>query len=201
MIVKIFVSPSSQGLIDMYQSEVGEVIIGVEKGAYMLAKNRIAMDRAVGDFDSVNETEKQLIAKYAEAVQIHEVKKDETDTALALDMALNYRPDKIIIYGGIGTRFDHTYANMLLLKKGNIIQVDEFHKMYVLSPGTYEIENTYEYISFFAIEDVKNLHLKDFYYPLKKDLLTRFDPLCISNQGSGTVSFEDGLLLVVHAND
>lgn len=201
MIVKIFVSPSSQRLIDMYHPEDGEIIIGVEKGAFMLAKNRIAMDRAVGDFDSVSEAEKQLIAKYAEAVQIHEVKKDDTDTALALDMALNYQPDKIIIYGGIGTRFDHSYANMLLLKKGNIIQVDEFHKMYVLGPGTYEIENEHEYISFFAIEDVKNLHLKDFYYPLKKDLLTRFDPLCISNQGSGTISFEDGLLLVIHAND
>lgn len=201
MIVKIFVSPSNQAIIDLYHSEDGEVIIGVEQGAYMLAKNRIAMDRAVGDFDSVTKDEKVLIAKYAQAVQIHEIEKDETDTELALDVALNFQPEKVIIYGGIGTRFDHSYANMLLLKKGNITLIDQFHKMYLLSPGTYDIENEYEYISFFAIEDVKDLVLKDFYYPLQKNLLTRFDPLCISNQGSGTVSFKDGLLLVVHAND
>lgn len=201
MIVKIFVSPANQRLIDLYFEEPNEVLIGVEQGAYMLAKNRIAMDRAVGDFDSVSEAQKIVIAKYAEAVAVHPVEKDKTDTELALDMALSYQPDKIIIYGGIGTRFDHSYANMMLLKKGNIIQVNESHKMYVLHPGIYDIENDYEYISFFALEDIHNLKLKDFYYPLEKDLLNPFDPLCISNQGSGTVSFDKGFLLVVHAND
>jgi thiamine pyrophosphokinase len=89
MIVKIFISPSSQGLIDLYQSETNEIIIGVEKGAYMLAKNRIAMDRAVGDFDSVTQEEKELIAKYAETVALYPEEKDKTDTELAVDMALS----------------------------------------------------------------------------------------------------------------
>jgi len=201
MIVKIFVSPSSQALIDLYHQDEGEVLIGVEQGAYMLAKNRIAMDRAVGDFDSINEAEKKHIAKYAEAVALHEVEKDETDTELAVDMALSYMPEKILIYGGIGTRFDHAYANMMLLKKGPIEQIDLNHRMYVLKPGTYDIKNTFSYISFFALEEVKNLKLEGFYYPLETDRLERFDPLCISNQGSGQVSFEEGLLLVVHTND
>ena len=201
MIVKIFISPSNQSLIDLYQSETNEVIIGVEKGAYMLAKNRIAMDRAVGDFDSVTKEEKELIAKYAEAVALYPEEKDKTDTELAVDMALSYNPEKIIIYGGIGARIDHTYANMLLLKKGNIVQIDESHKVYVLHPGKYSIENHYKYISFFALEDVKKIALTGFNYPLEKELLNTFDPLCISNQGSGTVSFEKGLLLVIEAND
>jgi thiamine pyrophosphokinase len=201
MIVKIFISPSSQYLIDLYQAETNEVIIGVEKGAYMLAKNRIAMDRAVGDFDSVTTEEKELIAKYTEAVALYPEEKDKTDTELAVDMALSYNPEKIVIYGGIGSRVDHTYANMLLLKKGNITQIDESHKIYVLQPGKHSIENDFQYISFFALEDVKDLVLTDFYYPLKKEVLNKFDPLCISNQGSGTVSFNEGLLLVIEAND
>lgn len=201
MIVKIFISPSSQELIDLYHEEKDEVIIGVERGAYMLAKNRIAMDRAVGDFDSVSEEEKKTISKYAEAVALYEVEKDETDTELAVDMALSYRPEKILIYGGFGSRFDHSYANMMLLRKGPIEQIDLHHRMYVLNPGSYEIENTFSYISFFALKDVRNLSLEGFYYPLEKQVLEKFDPLCISNQGSGRVSFDEGLLLVIHAND
>jgi len=201
MIVKIFTSPSSQELIDLYQEEANEFLIGVEEGAYMLAKNRIAMDRAVGDFDSVSPAQKKTIAKYAQAVALHEEEKDETDTELAIEMALNLHADKILIYGGLGKRFDHAYANMFLLKKGPITLIDLNHKMYVLSPGEHKIENKYSYISFFAIEDVKNLNLKNFYYPLKGKDLSRFDPLCISNKGSGTVSFDRGLLLVIHAND
>lgn len=201
MIVKIFVSPSTQEVIDLYQKDTNEVIIAVEKGAYMLAKNKMRMDQAIGDFDSVTEEEQTLIKDYADEVHVHPVEKDKTDTELALDVALAYNPESIIIYGGIGTRFDHSYANMLLLTKANITHISDLHKMYVLHPGKHQIENGYEYISFFALEDVHDLVLKEFYYPLKTNLLSRYDPLCISNQGSGIVSFNKGLLLVVEAND
>lgn len=201
MIVKIFVSPSTQEVIDLYQKDADERIVAVEKGAYMLAKNKITMDHAIGDFDSVSDAEVKQIKKYANEFSVHPIEKDKTDTELALDVAFEYNPDKIIIYGGIGTRFDHSYANMLLLKKADITHISHLHKMYVLKPGDYQIDNDYEYISFFALEDVQNLSLEAFYYPLKTDLLARYDSLCISNQGSGKVSFDKGLLLVVHAND
>ena len=48
--------------------------------------------------------------------------KDETDMELGLDFAVELGADDIVIFGGIGSRFDHTLANahllLRLLKKG-----------------------------------------------------------------------------------
>ena len=66
---------------------------------------------------------------------------------------------------------------------------------------SYEIENEFKYISFFAIEDVSNLTLKGFKYELKDIQLSTEDPLCISNENEGRLSFKEGLLLVVHQNE
>jgi thiamine pyrophosphokinase len=107
----------------------------------------------------------------------------------------------ITIYGGLGNRIDHSIANIMLLKLGDIKIVTENEIMYVLDPGTYVINNKYDYISFFAVEDIVGLNLKDFEYELNDYDLSTEDPLCISNKGKGTVSFEEGLLLVIHQKE
>ena len=70
-----------------------------------------------------------------------------------------------------------------------------------LFPSNIEIENEFKYISFFAIEDVSNFTLKGFKYELKDIQLSTEDPLCISNENEGRLSFKEGLLLVVHQNE
>ena len=72
--------------------------------------------------------------------------------------------------------------------------------MYMLDPGSYEIENSFRYISFFAIEDIKDLTLKGFKYEIINVDLSTENPLCISNELQGSLNFEKGLLLVVHQN-
>jgi thiamine pyrophosphokinase len=71
----------------------------------------------------------------------------------------------------------------------------------MLDPGEYEIENKFKYISFFAIEDVKDLTIKGFLYELNNIDLSTEDPLCISNELEGSISFKEGLLLVIHQNE
>ena len=73
--------------------------------------------------------------------------------------------------------------------------------MFVLRPGSYEIEPKRKYISFFALEDVKQLDLIGFKFQQRKYDLDRDDPLCVSNEGSGIVSFTKGLLLVVEQDE
>jgi len=96
---------------------------------------------------------------------------------------------------------DHSYANIQLLRQGNITLITNHEKIYLLSPGKHAIQNNHSYISFFAIEDVINLSLTGFKYELQNVELPVGDPLCISNQKEGVVAFDLGLLLVIHQNE
>ncbi len=201
MIIKIFTGPNNYDISSLYNKEDNEYIIGVDIGAYLLAVSNINIDLSIGDFDSVDNNQFELIKKQSKEVKIFEEKKDYTDTYLALQTALSMDYDEIVIYGGTGGRFDHGFANMNLLKLGKVSIVSNDILMYMLDPGKYEIENKFKYISFFAIEDIKELFLKGFKYEINNIDLSTEDPLCISNEKEGTVSFKEGLLLVVHQDE
>ena len=127
--------------------------------------------------------------------------KDFTDTYIAVSKALQLEHEEIVIYGGLGARLDHTLANLNILKLGNISLVNNQTKAFVLDPGTYEIDNEYKYISFFALEDVSGINLRNFKYQLEDIELLVDDPICISNEGKGTLEFTDGLLLVIQQDE
>ncbi|QMS85582.1 thiamine diphosphokinase [Candidatus Xianfuyuplasma coldseepsis] len=197
----IFTGPCNYSLSELNEFDKTDYIIGVDQGAKYLASNNLHMHLAIGDFDSINDNDLDVINTHSEEIQTHPIKKDYTDTHLAILEAHKRGYEEIILYGGVGNRFDHSYANMLLLRLGNITIVNDTTKMYILQPGTYTIKNEFPYISFFALETVERLSLQGFLYPLENIQLTPYDPLCISNQGSGRVTFGSGLLLVVHQRD
>ena len=87
------------------------------------------------------------------------------------------------------------------LKLGKISIASNNILMYMLDPGSYEIENKFKYISFFAIEDIKDLTLKGFKFEVNNIDLSTEDPLCVSNEFEGSVTFKEGLLLVIHQNE
>ncbi|MFP4078746.1 MAG: thiamine diphosphokinase [Candidatus Izemoplasmataceae bacterium] len=200
--IKLFVAPLNYSLGSLYQKEEGEILIGVDKAAYHALKNGITLDYVLGDFDSVTDEEKAYIDKHARKVERFPVRKDKTDSDLALTKALSIDPSaKIIMYGGIGSRLDHTYGNLLMLRRGNVTIRTDQHMARVLTPGTHRVDNPHAYVSFFAVEPVKALSLKGFSYELDSYDLDITDPLCISNQGSGEVSFNQGELLMIASDD
>jgi len=198
---KIVTGPSNYDLNDIFTKEKDDFIIGADQGARMLAENDFHFNLALGDFDSVGKMTVEYIEDYCDEILKYSTSKDYTDTYLAVKEAIKRGYDEIIIYGGIGRRFDHTYANINLLKLGNIKIVTTNEIIYTLDPGEYLIDNDSKYISFFAIEDVQKLSLRDFKYELEETDVDSYNPLCISNEGRGTVSFTEGLLLVVHQNE
>jgi len=201
MIIKIFTGPLNYNVETLYQKDEFEYIIGVDQGCELLLKNNIDIDLALGDFDSIDVTLLDDIKANAKEVKEYKIKKNYTDTYLAISEALQLEHDEIIVYGGIGKRFDHGFANMNLLKLGNIVMKNDDTLMYMLDPGTYEIDNQFKYISLFAMEDVKELSLQGFLYELNNIELVVDDPLCISNEGSGKISFNEGMLLVVQQDE
>ncbi|PAT01159.1 thiamine diphosphokinase [Candidatus Izimaplasma bacterium ZiA1] len=195
MIVKIFTGPLNYDVNTLYNQEDNEYIIAVDQALKILIDNDIKIDLALGDFDSLDETYEYYLNH--KNVLKYPSTKDYTDTYLAIKEALKLDPKEILIYGGLGERLDHTLANLSLLKLGNITMENDTEITFVLSKGKYEISEKNQYISFFALEDTFNFNLQGFKYELINHEFLIDDPICISNEGTGTVSFDKGLILVV----
>jgi len=201
MIVKIFAGPLNYDLQKVYKKDHEEFIIGVDQGAFFLMQNKMKIDLAIGDFDSVTEPQLLEIQEYAGETKKYRSKKDYTDLYLAVEEVLEMTYHQIIIYGAMGGRFDHSFANLSLLRLGSVSIITEDVQMYALHPGRHRIKNKHKYISFFAMEDVEGLSISGFLYEKEKFNLYMDDPLCISNEGEGIVNFKEGLLLVIHQNE
>lgn len=200
MIIKIFTGPLNYDISHLYSEDESEFILGVDQACKLLMDHQIHIDLALGDFDSISSSLQELDAN-STSIKKYPSIKNYTDTYLAVQEALTMEHDEIIIYGGTGNRFDHTFANIQLLRLGRIKMINDTSEIYLLDPGIYNIENDYKYVSFFAIEEVDELTLKGFKYEVEDIILKEEDPLCISNEGSGTLEFKEGLLLVIKTNE
>lgn len=78
----------------------------------------VPVDVVIGDLDSLSASERaDLDASGIEVISFPEAK-DWTDLELAVDHALRAHPSRIVIYGALGGRIDHTFTNVHLLEKG-----------------------------------------------------------------------------------
>ncbi|MEC1678744.1 thiamine diphosphokinase [Bacillus mojavensis] len=186
--------------------------VGVDKGTVTLLNAGIIPDEAFGDFDSITEHERRQIEKAAPALHVYQAEKDQTDLDLALDWALDKQPDMIQIFGITGGRADHFLGNIQLLYRGvkttsKIKLIDKQNDIQMFSPGEYSllIDQNKRYISFIPFtEEVDELTLIGFKYPLNKCHITLGSTLCISNElihSRGTFSFAKGILIMVRSTD
>ncbi|MDY0408134.1 thiamine diphosphokinase [Virgibacillus soli] len=189
-----------------------DVWIGVDRGTLILLENKIKVDIAIGDFDSVAKKEMDFIKDNTNQFELFPVEKDETDLELAVAKAMTFRPNALYIFGATGGRFDHTLVNMQLLlpiAKEHIkaVIVDTHNYIEMTLPGTYTIEEdmNYENISFIPIsKHVLGLTLTGFYYPLIDKKIEMGTTLTISNKlirKYGTFSYTEGILLLVKSCD
>ena len=105
---EIFIS----GLIE---EEKYTMIIAADRGLELTERLGILPDLIVGDFDSVSDT---VLRKYRDKsipIKTFPKEKDKTDTQLAIEMSLEYHPDRLDIVGATGSRCDHMLANLYLL--------------------------------------------------------------------------------------
>lgn len=200
--IKVFTGPNNYDFDKMYFEEAEQFIVGVDSGLQYLLDNKITIDLAVGDFDSLQQKFIDDVKKISKQVIQLEKSKTMTDLAYAIDYLYNNMDYEIIeIYGGIGGRIDHLLANLNLLKRFDLTFKDNQHYIYTLRKGKHHIENYHRFISFFALEDVYNLSLKGFRYELNNYYLSTSDSLCVSNEGSGELEFSKGKLLVISSDD
>lgn len=75
----------------------------------------LAVDVAVGDFDSAPAAAVAAAEAAGTRVERHPAGKDATDLELALDVAAGRSPRRIVVLGSGGGRLDHLVAGLLLL--------------------------------------------------------------------------------------
>ena len=183
-------------------------IIAADSGALHLQKAGLAPDILVGDFDSIEDEVFDAFEKKSRIVR-YRIEKDVTDTAAALDIALEEGADDVLVLGGTGTRFDHTYANVLLLKKALDCKVrarivDE-HSEIELHDRSFFLENMNgRTVSFYSMFKQTCLTLEGFHYPLTNYRLESHDPLTVSNiveSEKASVEMDGGYLLSIISKD
>ena len=183
-----------------------EKYIGVDKGALTLARNGKRMLLAIGDFDSVEESDLAYIKEYSDTlIQLNPIK-DDTDSEAAVIYAIQKGYQKIHLYGGLGGRLDHAMINLRLVSRfpETVYLHDQNNFIYSLAEGVHSIEKCdYTYISFFT-EDEATISLEGFKYPLDKQQLTNKDTYTTSNEileDSGIVTVHAGKVTVIQSKD
>ncbi len=99
-------------------------IIGVDSGVDRAHEVGRKVDIAVGDFDSV--TARGLVAaERAGATLIrHPTVKDKTDLELAIDVAIDRSPERILLVSMSGGRSDHAVAGLMLMSDHRFRELD-----------------------------------------------------------------------------
>jgi len=91
------------------------ITIAVDAGLHHCHKMNICPDIIIGDCDSVS---REILNCYSHVpVHKHPVDKDLTDTELAFEYALHASAEKMTLFGGLGTRTDHSLSNIYLISK------------------------------------------------------------------------------------
>jgi thiamine pyrophosphokinase len=198
-------------------------VIAADKGLLYAKEAGIPVDKILGDFDSLPDGILEDYEKQDIEIRCFPPEKDYTDTHLAVMWAMEEGADKVTLIGGMGSRFDHSFANVgllsLLLSHGIFGEIiDPNNRIFMIDKehtGTCvlkkrkkqgkEQNRQEEYISLIPYtEKVTGITLTGFQYPLKNETLTIGISRGISNmlrEEEGTIQMEDGILMVICARD
>ena len=190
----IVTHPTPKDIRKIFQFKNGDVVIAVDQAVLALYKQRIKIDLAVGDFDSLTN---QGMLINLNVIRLNPVK-DVTDTHQALVEASKMNPEEIFLIGGIGgERIEHFMVHTLFFDEFPSLRIiDDNTEIRMLQEGLHEVE-TKGYVTYLAYPKAK-ISLMGFKYPLSEYLLMTYDPLCISNEvveKKGIIHIHDGRVL------
>jgi thiamine pyrophosphokinase len=187
--------------------------IGVDRGAYHLIEHGIIPDAIVGDFDSVTEEEYARISETVVHVEKFQAEKDETDTDLALERALEFQPHTVLLTGVTGGRLDHHEAALRSLYRIQLAYpaihfkiINKQNELEFLLPGRHQLERTeHQYLSFFAYgESIQEVTLRGVKYETTKQMIEQGTSRFTSNeiiQDDAYIAFTSGICLMVRSMD
>lgn len=179
-------------------------MIAVDAGFAHLEALGVEPDMAVGDFDSLGYVPK------CRRVSRHPVKKDKSDMELAMEKAVMWEHEELMVYGALSGRLDHTLANLQLFAKFSERGLhvtgigDGFAVRLLTGPDVFDLPEGLDAgtVSVFAANDVaKGVIERGLEYSLDDEALTNRTSRGLSNELTGeqaTIAVEEGTLYVFY---
>jgi thiamine pyrophosphokinase len=170
----------------------------------------ILVDCIIGDFDTVKKDVLQAYQNIGIKVVQFPPEKNYTDTHLALLKAIEFGASDITIVGAIGSRMDHTMANIGLLNitlkhKIPCKIIDDKNIIQMIDDKVEINAKDGKYISLLpTTECVTGIYLGGFKYPLSDATISQGESIGISNELTneiGQIRITSGKALVIQAND
>lgn len=162
-----------------------DLTIAIDGGLRIFQEYGVTPHLIVGDMDSVDAG---LLESYREKsiLVTAPAEKNETDTALAVDEAVERGADQILLLGATGGRIDHLLSNLMLLKyamnKGAILTMEDDKQEISLHRGTFDLfGNKGQTISIIPMNKQAVVTARGLYYPLDRLVLTNEKPRGVSN--------------------
>jgi thiamine pyrophosphokinase len=183
------------------------LILAADSGAATALQHGCTPTIVVGDLDSLDALPlEQLQARGVQIIQA-DVEKNETDTELAIQVAIEHGATSITLLGALGgQRFDHTMANILLLAGFETVPiriVDGPSVCWLLrGPASSVIDgHAGDLLSLLPLTgDATGVRTQGLYYPLHGETLYCGRPRGMSNvfaEDRAEVALEEGMLLVI----
>ncbi len=198
-----YIFGAADGLPDELVKNDGDLIIAADSGINHLEKFGVQPDIAVGDFDSLG-----FVPDCAEVIK-HPVMKNDTDTILAVKTGFERGYNEFVIYGGVGGRPDHTFANYQTLcyisrRGGRGYLCFNGYTACCITNSEIEFSEREGTVSVFAMSGTaEGVTLEGVLYPLENAVLEYSFPLGVSNEFTGTtakMSVKNGTLLIIWRN-
>lgn len=186
----------------------GARLICADGGARAALALGLSPHSVVGDFDSLDETQRARLQECGGRLIVYPQDKDWTDLELALKLAAEEGAAEVVILGALGGRIDQQLANILLLLLPELRGiptwiVDETQEISVVRDRIEIVGQPGEVVSLIPLGgDVHGIVTEGLQYPLRDETLTVGPARGISNVMMGQmarVTLRAGCLLIIHA--
>jgi len=186
-----------------------DYIICADGGAKHALELSIKPDIIIGDFDSLSKQEQKKFSEEQIAYVKYKTEKDETDSELALQYALDKGFKTIFLFGILGSRIDHMLTNIFaldyLLSVKAAVTIIEGNQEIRLIRNKIKLQGKKgDLVSIIPFKsDAKKVTTKNLKYPLKNADLKFGYSRGISNvleKDTAEISLASGSLLVIHTN-
>ena len=185
-----------------------DLVIAADQGLLNAKKMGVTPSVLLGDLDSLAKSE-----KLPEGMEILQVpaEKDDTDTQLAVRVALERGAGELVIVGGLDGRLDHTLSNLAILEELSQKQIravmtsGQNRARFIRNSGVILLCDGFRYFSILAADPtVKGVTVDGCKYPLKNAKLTRMRQFAVSNEIVGNcalIEIKKGGAWVIESND